>query len=90
MLWLLLLPCLALGYLAFRTGVDFSARWIWDRPEYGHGLIIPFVSTFLIWQRRDQLERLPFKGSWWGVAVLLLGVALNFLGKSATLFIIQQ
>lgn len=44
--WLLLGAGLLLGYVAFRTGVDFSARWIWYRPEYGHGLIIPFVSAF--------------------------------------------
>jgi len=88
--WLLLGAGLLLGYVAFRAGVDFSARWIWYRPEYGHGLIIPFVSAFLIWQRRDQLERMPFTGSWVGLALLLLGVALNILGRFATLFIVQQ
>ena len=88
--WLLLGVGLVLGYVAFRSGVDFSARWIWYRPEYGHGLVIPFISAFLIWQRRDQLERMPFTGSWLGLGLLLLGVALNFLGKSATLFIVQQ
>jgi len=88
--WALLAASLVAGYITFRTGVDFSARWIWDRPEYGHGLIIPFVSAFLIWQRRDQLERMPFCGSWWGVALLLVGVALNLLGRFASLFIIQQ
>ncbi len=89
-LWILLCVGPAAGYVVFRTGVDFSARWIWDRPEYGHGLFIPFVSAFLIWQQRDKLERMAFPGSWLGVAVLMLGVALNVLGHFATLFIVQQ
>ncbi|MFO0705235.1 MAG: VPLPA-CTERM-specific exosortase XrtD, partial [Nitrospira sp.] len=88
--WGLFVASLLVGYVAFRTGVDFSARWIWFRPEYGHGLIIPFVTLFLIWQRRDRLERLSFTGSWWGVALLLLAVAINLLGKLSALYVIQQ
>jgi exosortase D (VPLPA-CTERM-specific) len=88
--WCLLCVGLLAFYVAFRTGIDFSAVWIWDRPEYGHGMLIPFISAFLVWQQREELARLPFGGSWTGVVVLLLAVALNFIGKLAALFVIQQ
>lgn len=88
--WLLFGAALAAGYFAFRTGVDYSAREIWNRPEYGHGLIIPFIAAFLVWQRRDELERRPFSGSWVGVLVVLLAAGLQFAGVLSSLFIVQQ
>jgi exosortase D (VPLPA-CTERM-specific) len=80
----------ALAYVTFKTGVDYSAVWIWTRPEYGHGLLIPFIAAFLIWQRRAEIATLPFTGSWAGVTVLAAAVLVNLVGKMASLFIIQQ
>lgn len=81
---------LGFGYVGFKTGIDYSANWIWNRPEYSHGLIIPFISAFLVWQQRDSLERLPFQPSWGGVALLVLGALLSMVGKLASLFIVEQ
>jgi exosortase D (VPLPA-CTERM-specific) len=88
--WIVILAVVALGYLCFRTGVDYSANWIWNRPEYGHGLLIPFIAAFLVWQRRDELDQLPYTGSWAGVLLLVLGITINAVGTMASLFIIQQ
>jgi exosortase D (VPLPA-CTERM-specific) len=88
--WVTLGAALLVGYFGFQAGVNFSARWIWYRPEYSHGLLIPFIAIFLVWQRRDQIERLPFVGSWVGVALLVAGAAINLVGKMAALFAIQQ
>jgi exosortase D (VPLPA-CTERM-specific) len=63
--------------------------WL-DAPEYSHGLLIPPVAAFLIWQQKDRLERLAFRGSWWGVAVVLLGGLLLLLGQIATIYTIVQ
>jgi exosortase D (VPLPA-CTERM-specific) len=63
--------------------------WI-DSPEYSHGLLIPPVAAFLIWQQKDHLERMVFRGSWWGVAVVLLGGFLLLLGQIATIYTIVQ
>jgi len=84
--WILAAVALAAGYVTFRTGVDLSAGWIWTRPEYSQGLIIPFIAAFLIWQQRDWLERTPFPGAWSGVAVLLFAVVLNGVGHLGGLF----
>jgi len=51
----------------------------WQREEYSHGFLIPPISAFLLWQRRHQLARIPFKGSWAGFALVLLGLAIFFL-----------
>ena len=88
--WAIVVLALIAGYFGFKTGVDFSANWIWMRPEYSHGILIPFIAAFLVWQRKDRIERLPFTGSWWGLALLLAAAALNLMGKMAALFAVQQ
>jgi exosortase D (VPLPA-CTERM-specific) len=88
--WILAAVALAAGYVAFRSGVDFSAAQIWNRPEYSHGLVIPFIAAFLVWQHRDWLERTPFPGAWAGVIVLLCAVAMNAMGQLASLFMLQR
>jgi len=88
--WLLFVVALALGYVVFRTGVDYSAQYIWGRPEYGHGLIIPFIAAFLIWQRRYELEQREFPGAWSGVLLLVFAAGLQFAGVLSSLFIVQQ
>ncbi len=57
----------------------------WQRAEYSHGILIPFISAFLLWQRRDAFGQVPFEGSWSGVALVVLGLALYFLGFMASI-----
>lgn len=85
---------LALGLLALlyatRTGVlDLLDRW--DRfEEYSHGYLIPLISLFLVWQLRDRLERIAFKGSWLGVALAVLALALVLLGELSTITVLIE
>lgn len=57
----------------------------WQREEYSHGFLIPLASLFLLWQRRRQLEQMPFTGTWAGVALIALGLAIFFLGMLAAI-----
>jgi exosortase D (VPLPA-CTERM-specific) len=63
--------------------------WI-DSPEYSHGLLIPPIAAFLVWQQKDRLERMPFSGSWWGIVLIALGGALLILGQLGTVYVIVQ
>src|SRR3569833_1390101 len=58
--------------------------------EPSHGLLIPLVAFYLLWQNRLALQRLDFRGSWLGVAVVLAGLALFLLGELSTLYILVQ
>src|ERR1700760_3075903 len=61
-----------------------------DSPEFSHGFLIPPLAAFLVWQRKDQLERLAFVGSWWGLAVVLIGGAMLALGQLGTVYVLVQ
>lgn len=62
----------------------------WEMDEFSHGYLIPFISAFLIWQRRHALQRLPFRGSWIGIAVVVAGVLLDVVGRFSALFVLQH
>jgi exosortase D (VPLPA-CTERM-specific) len=64
--------------------------WWLDSPEYSHGLLIPPVAAFLVWQQKDNLEKLDFRGSWWGVGIVLLGGFFLMLGQFATVYTLVQ
>ena len=54
-----------------------------ERPEYGFGLFIPFISGFLVWQRCRQIEAGCAPGSRLGLAAVLAGVVLRVAGDLA-------
>jgi exosortase D (VPLPA-CTERM-specific) len=91
--WGLVLLAMAAGLLSilpFWNGLtQMWGFWI-DSPEYSHCLLIPPIAAFLIWQQKDRLERVEFSGSWWGVALLLLGGALLLMGELATIYTLVQ
>ncbi|HEV3276142.1 MAG TPA: exosortase A [Terriglobia bacterium] len=71
-------------------------QW-WDDPDFSHGFVVPVVSAWLVWQRKETVTRLPLKPSWWGLAVmvgamgvLLLGIfgAELFLSRSSFIFLL--
>jgi exosortase D (VPLPA-CTERM-specific) len=89
----LLLVALIVGVLSlwpFWDGLTRMWGWWIDQPEYSHGLLIPPVAAFLIWQQKDRLERIPFTANWWGVALVLLGGALLVLGQLGTIYTAVQ
>lgn len=63
---------------------------LWSKEEYGYAYFIPAVSLFMVWQKRDTLQRMSFNGSWLGTALVVVGLALSLLGELSTLFVIVQ
>ena len=79
------------SYLVLYADVLLGLEEIWQkREEYSYGYLIPFIAAFLVWQRKDKIERIPFSGNVWGIGLLLLGLAVYVLGKLSTFSIIMQ
>jgi len=87
--WILLAAALGAAILAVNSGMAWMLRSFLT-PQYSYAIIIPFVAAFLVWQRRDQIERMPFAGSWAGLLLVLLGAGLGGIGKMSALFTIEQ
>src|SRR5712691_7539174 len=79
----------AFGYLYASVLPALVADWAND-PDYSHGFLIPVLSGYFLWERRQTLAQLPVQPSLWGLLVMLLGVALLFLGNiGAELFLMR-
>jgi exosortase len=53
---------------------------LWNDPNYSHVFIVPIISGFVIWQRREELAALAPEGSWSGLWLLLAGVGALIMG----------
>lgn len=68
---------------------QLAADW-WDDPNYSHGFLIPCLSAYCVWQKRQQLAQAASGPSQWGLPVLLLGLCMVFLGNiGAELFLMR-
>src|SRR5574337_937822 len=65
-----------------------SALWswlgdLWDDPNYSHGLLVPFVSAWLVYERRDQVAALVPQPAASGFVLILGSIALFMAGLLA-------
>ena len=68
--------------------------WMYSRymgfdSYYSHGFIIPFVSGFFIWQKRQQLKSMTPEISWWGLIIIIFAVLLHIIGTILYIFSIS-
>ena len=55
-------------------------QWYSD-ADYSHGFLVPVLSAYLIWQRRDSLRLIPRRPSPWGMVIVLFSLGMLFLGS---------
>ncbi len=55
--------------------------WAID-DNFSHGFLIPFITGFLIWQKRDQLTSEKLKASNWGLLIIFMGMLLHIAGTA--------
>lgn len=87
-----MLALLALGFLlllpAFWGGItELVTRWN-KQEEYSHGYMIPLVSAYLIWQRRDLLRSIEFKPAWVPLGLVALGIVVSVIGEISALYVL--
>lgn len=53
-----------------------QVEWAIREPsDWGHTLIIPLVSGYFVWTKRELILAKPLHPSWWGLAIMILGIA---------------
>jgi exosortase len=72
----LALTLVALVWAFWTTLTDLVGVW-YTNPQYSHGFLVPLFAGFLLWLRRDRLDLAGFRPSWWGLALVVAGVALR-------------
>ena len=88
--WLMFGAAAVLLLFMFYDGLEYMVG-VWSKKEeYGYGFLIPVISAFFIWQKKNELERVEFSGSWTGILVIAAGVVGLILGELSTLYPIIQ
>lgn len=58
----------------------------WEQEEYNYAYLVPLIAAWLVWQARGDLARARPRASWWGVVVVVLGLACGFFGELSTIY----
>lgn len=88
--WISFLVVAALFTFIFLDGLKMLVKVWGEKEEYSYGYMIPFITLFLVWQKKELLERTEFTGSWLGVLIVILGFFVLILGNLSTLFLVVQ
>jgi exosortase len=63
------------------------AQW-WDEPEYSHGFLVPLISGYLVWAKRDVLRQTPVAPGYSGLALMAFALLTYITGNvGADLFL---
>ena len=74
-------------FLFGQTVLKLANDWMLN-DNYSHGILVPFITVYMIWQKKDELKKLPKKTNYNGLIVLFFGLLLFFIGNiGAELFI---
>jgi exosortase D (VPLPA-CTERM-specific) len=87
--WALLLAAVALACAYSFESLKYMVG-MWAKEEYGYAYLLPAVALFIVWQKRAVLQRIPFDGSWAGLALVAIGIGLSLLGELSTLHVVVQ
>lgn len=61
---------------------DLVLDWATD-PNYSHGFLVPIVSGWLIWKKKDEFSKITFKTDSAGLFFLIVGLIFFVLGNGA-------
>ena len=77
----------AFGWCYWPVIPGLVAQW-WNEPEYSHGILVPFISAYLIWSRWDALRAAPVTPGHAGLGVMALATLMYIAGSvGADLFL---
>ena len=74
--------------LIFYPSWKMLLTYLGSSETYGHGVLIPFISLWLVWRKRDEIRQIKPETSWLGFFSLSVCCFGWFLGKLASVNIL--
>jgi len=88
-LLMLLFPLLSLCFFYWNTVRSTVDLWL-NSDTYGHGLLVPFVILYLIWQKRELLSQHATTPQLWGLLCLFILSGLWLIGSITNIQLIER
>src|SRR5206468_7932776 len=70
-----------LAALYYKILYSLGIQWYAD-PDYSHGFLVPLLSGYFVWERREKLRTLPVAPSPWGIVLLGGGLLMLLIGAT--------
>src|SRR5450755_2101556 len=64
-------------------------QWLSDE-DFTHGLLVPPVAGFIIWQKRAELSEMEWKPAWWGLGLMAWGGLQAYVGLLGAELFLQR
>lgn len=74
-----------LGWLFHDGLVELLHLW-GAKEEYSHAYLLPALSLFLFWQKKNELLSAAWRGSWAAVLLCVAGLLLFFVGSLSAIY----
>jgi exosortase D (VPLPA-CTERM-specific) len=88
--WILGFIAALLAAFAVRGALfELVRRWT-TQEEYSHGFLIPLVTAWMLWTRRDALLASIGRPAWTGAVLILLAMLMHVIGALSAIFILSQ
>ncbi|MBI5742110.1 MAG: exosortase [Nitrospirae bacterium] len=68
------------GFLYWKDAYSVVMDWYNDE-NYSHGFLIPLISGYLLWQRKDNIRTVVINPSNWGLFILFSGLGIYLIGN---------
>jgi exosortase len=89
-MFLRLLVLLVLWFVSF-IPVYPSLAWTWlNHSDNSHGILVPLVSFFFIWQKKEGLKSATISNSNWGAVILLISMGLYLISYAGAVAVVSR
>ena len=84
-----LLPLAAIPFLYAPALQNLWQRWLTE-TEFSHGILIPLLTAYVVYDRWDDLRRSVDRGSVRGLVLIVVALVMLLLGEISALFAAKQ
>jgi exosortase len=82
--------CVALLLIAYMPAIRWMVdRWSAKESYYSHGFLIPLVSLFIVWQRREILKKIEITSAPIGIWIIAVGLLINMICASLRVYFVS-
>jgi len=81
---------LVLAFITYWGGIAEAVRRWNVQEEYSHGFLIPLVSLYILWEKKNLILSSVTRPMWSGYFLILLSLLVYILGELSALFILIQ
>ena len=86
--WLFLFIIAVLLVIAYWSGLsELVLRWD-AQEEYSHGYMIPMITIYFVWLKKDEILQSKFSPSWLGLLIVIPALVIFLIGEVSALYIL--